>query len=55
MADQAALATARKAGDSAAVRTNREKIKQLNDAITKYREDLGRKYPTPCWRRFSRR
>jgi Domain of unknown function (DUF5106)/Thioredoxin-like len=44
-ADQAALTAAQKTGDSAAVRTNREKIKQLNDAITKYREDLGKQYP----------
>jgi hypothetical protein len=45
-ADQAMLATARKAGDSATVRTNREKIRQLNDAIMQYREELGRKYPS---------
>jgi Domain of unknown function (DUF5106)/Thioredoxin-like len=45
-ADQAALASARKVGDSAAVRSNREKIRQLNDDINKYREELGRKYPT---------
>ncbi len=44
--DQATLTTARKAGDSAAVRSNREKIRQLNEAITTYREELGRKYPT---------
>jgi hypothetical protein len=45
MADQAAMAAARKTGDSAAVRSNRDKIRQLNDAITTYREELGRKYP----------
>src|SRR5580698_5855979 len=45
-ADQAALAPAMKLGDSAAVRSNREKIRQLNDDINKYREELGRKYPT---------
>jgi hypothetical protein len=45
-ADQAAMATARKAGDSTTVRADREKIRQLNDAITTYREDLSRKYPT---------
>jgi thioredoxin family protein/uncharacterized protein DUF5106 len=45
-ADQAALASALKVGDSAAVRSNREKIRQLNDDINKYREELGRKYPT---------
>ena len=44
--DQAALASALKTGDSAAVRTNREKIKQLNDAITQDREELSRKYPS---------
>ena len=46
MADQAAMAAARKTGDSAAVRSNRDKIRQLNDAITTYREELGRKYPS---------
>jgi hypothetical protein len=46
IADQAAMAAARKSGDSAAVRSNRDKIRQLNDAITTYREDMGRKYPT---------
>ncbi len=45
-ADQAALASALKVGDSAAVRSNREKIRQLNDDINIYREELGRKYPT---------
>jgi hypothetical protein len=45
-ADQAALTEARKAGDSATVRSDREKIRQLNEAITNYREELGRKYPT---------
>src|ERR1700735_2700298 len=43
-ADQAALTAARKAGDSATVRSDREKIRQLNEAITNYREELGRKY-----------
>ncbi len=46
IADQAAMAAARKSGDSAAVRSNRDKIRQLNDAIRTYREDMGRKYPT---------
>jgi hypothetical protein len=45
-ADQTALLTAQKAGDSAAVRSNREKIRQLNDDITRYRDEMGRKYPT---------
>src|SRR5580693_8599179 len=45
VADQAAMAAARKNGDSAAVRSNRDKIRQLNDAITTYRGELGRKYP----------
>src|SRR3984957_16463460 len=45
-ADQAALTAARKTGDSATVRSNREKIRQLNEAITDYRDELGRKYPT---------
>jgi hypothetical protein len=45
-AGQAALLTAQKAGDSAAVRSNREKIRQLNDEITKYREEMSGKYPT---------
>ena len=45
-ADQAALTAARKAGDSATVRSDREKIRQLNEAITNYREELARKYPT---------
>jgi hypothetical protein len=45
-ADQAAMNTARKTADSAAVRSNRDKIKQLNDAITNYREQLSRQYPT---------
>ena len=40
-ADQAALAAAQKTGDSATARADREKIKQLNDAITKCREELG--------------
>ena len=42
---QAALAAARKAGDSAGVRANRDKIKGQNDAIQLYRQDLGGKYP----------
>src|SRR5580704_6001675 len=46
MADQAAMAAARKNGDSAAVRSNRDKIRQLNDAITTYRGEMGRKYPS---------
>lgn len=42
---QTALAAARKAGDSAGIRTNREKVKQLNDAIQQYRQELSQKYP----------
>lgn len=42
---QTALAAARKSGDSAGVRTNREKVKQLNDAIQQYRRELSQKYP----------
>ncbi|HET6254420.1 MAG TPA: thioredoxin-like domain-containing protein [Puia sp.] len=45
-ADQAAMNNARKSGDSVTVRANREKIRQLNDEIIKYREELMRKYPT---------
>jgi thiol-disulfide isomerase/thioredoxin len=45
-AAQAAMNTAGKAGDSAAFRSNREKIRQLNEAIAKYREQLTRQYPT---------
>jgi len=45
-ADQAAMAAAQKAGDSTAVRSNRDRIKQLNEAIMNYRGELGRKYPT---------
>jgi hypothetical protein len=44
--DQAALTAARKTVDSATVRSNREKIRQLNEAITNYRDDLSRKYPS---------
>src|SRR5580700_5628370 len=46
VADQAALVTAQKTGDSAAVRSNREKIRLLNEDITRYREEMSRKYPT---------
>src|SRR5580692_1717550 len=46
VADQAALVTAQKTGDSAAVRSNREKIRLLNEDITRYREEMARKYPT---------
>src|SRR5579863_9456271 len=45
-ATQTAVQAAQKAGDTAAARAGQEKIRQLNDAITKYREDLRRKYPT---------
>ncbi|HXD79524.1 MAG TPA: thioredoxin-like domain-containing protein [Puia sp.] len=45
-ADQQALARARKEHDSAAARAEMEKIRQLNDAIQHYREELGKRYPT---------
>jgi thiol-disulfide isomerase/thioredoxin len=45
-AAQTAVNNARKTGDSAAVRTNRDKARTLNEEITKYREELTKKYPT---------
>lgn len=44
-AAQAGLTAARASGDSATVRVDRDKIKELNEAITKYRDGLGREYP----------
>ncbi len=44
--EQAEMNKARGAGDSATVRADREKIKQLNDAINKYRDQLSKQYPT---------
>ena len=43
---QAALASALKTGELQPSGHNREKIKQLNDAITQDREELSRKYPS---------
>ncbi|HLI94235.1 MAG TPA: thioredoxin-like domain-containing protein [Puia sp.] len=45
-ADQQSLAAARKAHDSAAARIDQDKIRALNEALQKYREELARKYPT---------
>jgi len=42
---QTALAAARKTGDSAGIKAARDKMKQLNDAIQQYRQELGVKYP----------
>ena len=43
--DQAALNAANKTGDSATARSLREKIRELNDEINKYRDQLSREYP----------
>jgi hypothetical protein len=45
-ADQQALTTARKDQDTAAARTNQVKIRQLNDAIQRDRDELAKRYPT---------
>lgn len=45
-AAQAAMAGARKSGDSAGVKASREKIKRLNEEIQKYRDEISKRYPT---------
>jgi len=44
-ADQASFAAARAKGDSATAKTVRAEMKQLDDGIQKYRQDLIGKYP----------
>jgi hypothetical protein len=44
-ADQASFAAARAKGDSATAKAVRGKMKQLDDGIQKYRQDLTDKYP----------
>lgn len=45
-ADQTAMNAARKAGDPAGEKANREKMRQLNEELVNYRAELIRKYPT---------